>query len=110
MLTIVLDCTPYTSSPDGLVLTYVTETRKGFAHALTNFIPFLSQTSIQIANRLEIYQKEHDLNVKPAPGANGDTNENAGLEVAALQLDAVIDLPAINTRAGLYVFLNALVH
>ncbi|KAF2441884.1 Med5-domain-containing protein [Karstenula rhodostoma CBS 690.94] len=80
--------------------------RKAFARALTTFIPFLSQTSIQIANRLEIYQKEHDFNDKSSAG--GAANENAGLEVAALQLEAVIDLPQINTRAGLYIFLNAL--
>ncbi|KAL1612478.1 mediator complex subunit [Paraconiothyrium brasiliense] len=84
------------------------DVRKGFAHALTTFIPFLAQTSIQIANRLEIYQKEHDLDEKSSVGPNGETNGNAGLEVAALQLEAVIDLPQINTRAGLYVFLNSL--
>lgn len=87
-------------------LTCGTDVRKVFARALTTFIPFLSQTSIQIANRLEIYQKEHEFNDKSSAEA---ANENAGLEVAALQLEAVIDLPQINTRASLYVFLNALV-
>lgn len=90
-----------TSCTDGI--------RKPFAQALTTFIPFLSQTSIQIANRLEIYQKEHDFHDKSVTGANGETNQNAGLEVAALQLEAVIDLPQINTRAGLFIFLNSLV-
>ncbi|KAJ4357903.1 mediator complex subunit [Didymosphaeria variabile] len=84
------------------------DVRKGFAQALTTFIPFLAQTSIQISNRLEIYQKEHDFNDKSSVGPNGETNENSGLEVAALQLEAVIDLPQINTRAGLYIFLNSL--
>lgn len=91
------------------VLTRTADIRKGFAQALTAFIPFLSQTSIQIANRLEIYQKEHDLNDKSASTTNGGANENAGLDVAALQLEAVIDLPQISTRAGLYVFLSSLV-
>ena len=40
---------------------------------------------------------------------NGEGNRSAGLEVAALQLEAVMELPQVNTRAGLYVFLNALV-
>jgi mediator of RNA polymerase II transcription subunit 5 len=40
---------------------------------------------------------------------DGETNGDAGLEVAALQLDAVMDLPTMNTRAGLYVFFNSLV-
>ncbi|KAF2635859.1 Med5-domain-containing protein [Massarina eburnea CBS 473.64] len=79
--------------------------RKQFAQALSNFIPFLSQTSIQIANRLEYHQKEHDFYDKTDSGASEEANENA---VAALQLDAVIDLPSINTRAGLYIFLNSL--
>lgn len=110
ILALVFDSTSQSSLSVALLLTCITDARKGFAQALTNFIPFLSQTSIQIANRLEIYQKEHDLNDKSVSGANSDTNGNAGLEVAALQLDAVIDLPVINTRPGLYIFLNALVH
>lgn len=72
-------------------------------------IPFLASTSIQIANRLEIFQKDHDFNEKASPGTSNGANENGGLEVAALQLEAVIDLPQINTRAGLYIFLNSLV-
>ncbi|ORX92901.1 mediator complex, subunit Med5 [Clohesyomyces aquaticus] len=82
--------------------------RRRFASSLSTFIPFLSQTSLQIANRLEISQKEHDLHDKSLTNADGDPAENAGLEVAALQVNAVIDLPIINTRAGLYVFLNSL--
>jgi hypothetical protein len=92
------------------VLICRTDGRKAFAHALTTFIPFLAPTSIQIANRLEIYQKEHNFNNdKASAGTNGAANENAGLGVAALQLEAVIDLPQMNTRAGLYIFLNSLV-
>jgi len=53
-------------------------------------------------------QKQHDFFDK-LPNANGERNESAGLEVAALQLDAVMELPQVNTRASLYVFLNALV-
>jgi mediator of RNA polymerase II transcription subunit 5 len=53
-------------------------------------------------------QKQHDFYDKLS-AANGEANENAGLEVAAHQLDAVMDLPLMNTRAGLYIFLNSLV-
>ncbi|CAI6338683.1 unnamed protein product [Periconia digitata] len=81
------------------------EIRKQFAQALSTFIPFLSQTSIAIANRLEMYQKEHDLHDKSLPNSNEDAGENA---VAALQLEAVIEIPLINTRAGLYIFLHSL--
>ncbi|KAF1835064.1 Med5-domain-containing protein [Decorospora gaudefroyi] len=87
--------------------------RKSFVQSLSSFIPFLSnnsagsQTSLQLANRLEISQKQHDFYEK-LPNVDGDANENTGLEVAALQLDAAMELPQVNTRAGLYIFLNAL--
>jgi mediator of RNA polymerase II transcription subunit 5 len=53
-------------------------------------------------------QKQHGLYEKLA-NIEGVSNENANLEVAALQLEAVMDLPLVSTRAGLYVFLNSLV-
>ena len=53
-------------------------------------------------------QKQHELYEKPAT-IEGMPTENANLEVAALQLESVMDLPLVSTRAGLYVFLNSLV-
>jgi hypothetical protein len=92
----------------------IVDIRKNFARSLTSFIPFLShssvgsQHSLQIASRLELSQKQHGLDDKAAT-VNGEANGHAGLDVAALQLDAVMDLPTLNTRAGLYVFFNSLV-
>ncbi|KAA8619833.1 mediator of RNA polymerase II transcription subunit 5 [Pyrenophora tritici-repentis] len=89
------------------------DVRKNFVQSLSSFIPFLhnnsagSQTSLSLANRLEMSQKQHDFFEK-LPNVNGERNESTGLEVAALQLDAVMELPQVNTRPGLYVFLNAL--
>ncbi|KAL6706140.1 mediator complex subunit [Coniothyrium glycines] len=90
------------------------EIRKVFVQSLSSFIPFLnhnsggSNTSLSLAQRLEMSQKQHDFYNKLSP-ADGETNQNnPGLDVAALQLDAVMDLPLVNTRAGLYVFLNSL--
>ena len=91
------------------MLTYRAGVRKDFAQALSAFIPLLSQISLQIAERLASSQKDHDLLDKSLNNVNGDAGEHAGLEVAALQVDAVMDLPAINTRAGLYILLNSLV-
>jgi mediator of RNA polymerase II transcription subunit 5 len=88
--------------------------RKRLAQSLASFIPFLShnslgsQSSLEIANRLEMSQKQHELYEKPAT-IEGVPNENTNLEVAALQLEAVMDLPLVSTRAGLYIFLNSLV-
>ncbi|OCL07249.1 mediator of RNA polymeras-like protein II transcription subunit 5 [Glonium stellatum] len=84
------------------------ELRKSFAQSLSQFIPFLSQTSLHVANRLELFQKEHGLLDDHGNDLNGGPGEN-GLDVAAtIQLEAVMDLPPINTRAGLYIFLNSL--
>jgi mediator of RNA polymerase II transcription subunit 5 len=66
------------------------------------------QTPLSLAERLEISQKQHDFYEK-LPNVSGEGHANTSLEVAALQLDAVMELPQVNTRAGLYVFLNALV-
>ncbi|KAF2872694.1 mediator complex, subunit Med5 [Massariosphaeria phaeospora] len=82
--------------------------RNQFSRSLSIFIPFLSQSSLQIANRLEMSQREHDLHDKSAMTANGEAAENTSLGAAAVQLDAVLDLPLVNTRAGLYIFLNSL--
>jgi mediator of RNA polymerase II transcription subunit 5 len=90
------------------------ELRKSFSQALSSFIPFLShssigsQNSLQIATRLELSQKQHDFHEKSA-AINGEINGDTGLEVAALQLGSVMDLPSMNTRAGLYIFFNSLV-
>jgi mediator of RNA polymerase II transcription subunit 5 len=91
------------------VLTKLSDVRKTFIQSISTFIPFLSQTSLQIANRLELSQKEHDFHDKSLATANGENTENTGLEVAALQLENVLDLPPLNTRAGLYIFFNSLV-
>lgn len=84
------------------------------ARSLSSFVPFLShnslgsQSSLEIANRLEMSQKQHALYEKPT-AIEGVQDENTNLEVAALQLDSVMDLPFVSSRAGLYVFLNSLV-
>lgn len=88
--------------------------RKTFSQSLASFVPFLShnllgsQGLLQIASRLEISQKQHDLYDK-SDAVDGEGHESSSLEVAALQLETVMDLPLVNTRAGLFIFLNSLV-
>jgi mediator of RNA polymerase II transcription subunit 5 len=88
--------------------------RKAFAKSLASFIAFLSHgsnaspNSLQIASRLELSQKQQGFYDKPV-AVNGEAARDTGLDVAALQLNAVMDLPTVNTRAGLYILFNALV-
>jgi len=85
------------------------EQREILAHALTVFIPFWAQTSPQHAqniSRLEDAQKHHSLVEEiPKMGADDSTMDVA----AAVQIEAVLDLPFMHTRAALFIFLNSLV-
>ena len=78
---------------------------EAFKSSLSAFIPSLAQTSIQIANRLELFQKLHDLYEEPAQGVDSAVNSN--LEVQKLQLDSILETPVVNSRGGLYVYINA---
>jgi hypothetical protein len=60
------------------------------------------------ANRLKAFQEAHGL----VEDSINDLTRDSGLnehDVNTLQLQAVADLPTINSRAALYIFLSALV-
>lgn len=54
-------------------------------------------------------QKQFSLGTEHVSSGLNDGSGSHGLDVAVLQLETVMDLPIINTRAGLYVFINSLV-
>ncbi|KAK8175814.1 mediator complex, subunit Med5 [Phyllosticta citrichinensis] len=80
---------------------------KALSESITAFMPHLSQSSLQLADRLGMLQKQYSLS-DHAANAVDDGSAHNGLDVAVLQLETVMDLPVINTRAGLYVFVNSL--
>jgi len=89
----------------GVVNTAIPKTlRTELCKALTSFIPLWTQNDPHNAQRLELCQKSYGLVQETEHPADQDDS----LDVAALQVDTVMDLPIINTRAGVYVFLNAL--
>lgn len=86
-----------------------TEQHDILAHALTVFVPFWAQTSPQHAQniaRLEDVQKHHSL-VEELSKTSSD--DNAMDVAAAMQVEAIIDLTLMHTRAALFIFLNSLV-
>lgn len=83
--------------------------RKSLSESLTFFIPHLNQSSLQLGDRLGMLQKQYSLTTDHASGGMHDGPGSHGLDVSVLQLETVMDLPIINTRAGLYVFINSLV-
>jgi len=83
----------------------IVEVRKEFIQALSLFISLLSHNQT-ISARLDLLQKQHSLIHIPKKNAL----QNEGMDAAAaLQLESTVDLQQVNTRAGLYIFLNSLV-
>ena len=65
--------------------------------------------SLPLRHRLDALQKEFNL-YGQQPSKNLENSEIEGLNVNSLHFEtSVIDGPIINTRAGLYVYLNSMV-
>ena len=82
--------------------------KASFGRDLTPLISSLSSTNIQLASALSYYQKQYDL--RDDGFVDGSLNILDGVDMAALSFqDTVMDNEPIITRAGLYVYLNAMV-
>ncbi|KAG2420630.1 hypothetical protein HFD88_000243 [Aspergillus terreus] len=119
------------SSPDavslfeslGILLAAVSGTEKGLrvlssdsneglkvklGHALSAYLPLCVDLSLPLRNRLDALQKEFNLYGEPPP-KNLGVSSLENLHVNGIQFEAsIIDGPAINSRAGLYVYINAM--
>ena len=90
------------------------EIRKSLSQTLATFVPFLSHNSPQIAARLELFLTQTLAVLEPVDkkvqAANAELNdiidESMGLGIESI---VVADMPVMNSRAGLYVWLNSLV-
>ncbi|KUJ19653.1 Med5-domain-containing protein [Mollisia scopiformis] len=90
-------------------------TRKDLSKMLANFVPLLLQNSAQAAARLEVFRTETLVAIEPvdkkemaADKAFEDIlDESIGL---AQTVDTMVveELPIVNSRAGLYIYLNSL--
>ncbi|CZR65485.1 related to Mediator of RNA polymerase II transcription subunit 5 [Phialocephala subalpina] len=91
-------------------------TRKELSKTLANFVPLLLQNSAQAAARLEVFRTETLVAIEPvdkkemaADKAIEDIlDESIGL---AHGVDSMVveEVPIMNSRAGLYIYLNSLV-
>jgi mediator of RNA polymerase II transcription subunit 5 len=78
-------------------------------HALTAYLSSSATISMNLRTRLDNLQKVYQLYGEPAPKGL-DVQMMDGMNINALQFEAsVIDGPVINSRAGLYVYINAMV-
>ncbi|QKX56374.1 uncharacterized protein TRUGW13939_03475 [Talaromyces rugulosus] len=77
-------------------------------HALTAYLSSSATISMNLRTRLDNLQKVYQLYGEPAP-KDLDVQMMDGMNMDALQFEAsVIDGPIINSRAGLYVYINAM--
>lgn len=95
----------FTDSPFGAGL------RTKLGQALTSYLPLCVDVSLPLRHRLDALQKEFNLFGEQASHSKPlDQSPMEGMNVNGLQFEAsVMDGPVINTRAGLYVYLNAMV-
>lgn len=76
--------------------------------ALSAYIPLCVQVSLPLRNRMDALQKE--FNLYGEAGSKSLDSMMDSMNVNALQFEAsVMDGPVINSRAGLYVYINAMV-
>jgi mediator of RNA polymerase II transcription subunit 5 len=88
--------------------------RKELKDTLASFVPLLLQSSPQSAGRLEVFRTQTMLAIEPV-----DKKEKAAAkeiedileEGMALGVESMVvaEMPTMNSRAGLYVYLNSLV-
>ena len=88
------------------------EARKALSESLAVFVPSILQSASQIASRLELFRTgtlaSFDPVDKKKEAANAEMDDILDSTVG-LENFIVPELPVSNTRAGLYIYLNAAV-
>ncbi|KAI2623165.1 Med5-domain-containing protein [Hypoxylon sp. NC1633] len=84
-------------------------TRRALSESMASFIPSIIQGASQIAGRLELFRTETLASFEPADKKKDDIIPIMSEIETTMALDnfVVPDLPSVNSRAGLYIYLNA---
>jgi mediator of RNA polymerase II transcription subunit 5 len=88
---------------------------KDLSKVLASFVPMLLQSSPQSAARLELFRTQTLMVLEPIQkkeeGASKEIDEILDDHLAMGGIDSivVVELPTVNCRAGLYIYLNSLV-
>ena len=75
---------------------------------MSSFIPTLAICDIDLANRLDVFQKSYEA-LQYRDTAAFEATEEDNLALGAIQANNVIDNEPMSTRSGLMIFLEALV-
>ncbi|KAI0376646.1 Med5-domain-containing protein [Hypomontagnella monticulosa] len=83
--------------------------RRALSESLTHFIPSILQSASQIAGRLELFRTETLASFEPVDKKKDTTNPVIDDIESTMALDnfMVTEIPNVNSRAGLYIYLNA---
>ncbi|KAG0648230.1 Mediator of RNA polymerase II transcription subunit 5 [Hyphodiscus hymeniophilus] len=89
-------------------------TGKQLSKTLANFVPSLLQSSPQSAARLELFRTQTMIEIEPVDKKEIEAkkeidailDEGMGLGIESIVVE---DLPTVNSRANLYIYLNSLV-
>ncbi|KAL8697963.1 MAG: hypothetical protein Q9201_006830 [Fulgogasparrea decipioides] len=92
---------------DSELFQFLHKFKAALGRSLTPMINDLSQTNIQLAETIDYWQKQYHLHDELSTESMDLLN---GVDLGALSFqDSVLDNDPVNTRAGLYIYLNALV-
>lgn len=91
-----------------LLYVFHSETKSSLSRCLPVLISHLSRTNIQLATTLDYWQKHYDLRDE-VTDQNLELLDEVDLSAMAFQ-QSVMDSPTVHTRAGLYIYLNAMVN
>lgn len=85
------------------------DARRALSEGLAHFVPSILQSASQIASRLELFRTETLASFEPADKKRNVANPVMDDIESTMALDnfVVNELPIINSRAGLYIYLNA---
>ncbi|OTA85473.1 hypothetical protein M434DRAFT_400191 [Hypoxylon sp. CO27-5] len=88
---------------------FAKSTRRALSESLASFIPSIIQSASQIATRLELFRTETLASFEPPDKKKDATNPVIDDMESTMALDnfVVPEMPIVNSRAGLYIYLNA---
>ncbi|KAH9883338.1 mediator complex subunit Med5 [Xylariomycetidae sp. FL2044] len=85
--------------------------RKALSESLASFVPSILQSASQIAGRLELFRTETLASFESVTDKKKDDTQHPDIEqlMSQMGLDNIVipELPITNSRAGLYIYLNA---
>jgi hypothetical protein len=97
---------------DRLMLTGRIDVRKQLSTSLEAFIPTILQSSAEIASRLDLFRSQTLAGFDSPSAKEKDGAEaamNGLLDLMGSESLQIPEIPIVNSRAGLYIYLNAAV-